>query len=153
MYWARTGCGRRAIFMVGLMTAGWALLWAPTVRRQAERTLRIAAKPVISTNPTELLRTWPKLRPAAPKLLPAARSRSPSCELTLSGIGDVLMINVWKETELSKTVPVRPDGMITLPLLGEVKARGLTPVQVEGTAYRHCKKVVTDPQVTVMVCR
>ena len=47
------------------------------------------------------------------------------------GVDDVLAINVWKESELSRSVPVRPDGMITLPLIGEIKASGLTPVQLQ----------------------
>ena len=47
------------------------------------------------------------------------------------GVDDILAINVWKEPELSKNVPVRPDGMITLPLIGEIKAVGLTPVQLQ----------------------
>lgn len=67
------------------------------------------------------------------------------------GIGDVLEINVWKESELSKTVPIRPDGMITLPLVGEIKAAGLTPDQLKEQLTTALQKVVTDPQVTVMV--
>jgi polysaccharide export outer membrane protein len=67
------------------------------------------------------------------------------------GIGDVLEINVWKESELSKTVPVRPDGMITLPLVGEIKAAGSTPDQLKEQLTSALQKVVTDPQVTVMV--
>ncbi|OGQ62992.1 MAG: hypothetical protein A3I81_06765 [Deltaproteobacteria bacterium RIFCSPLOWO2_02_FULL_55_12] len=48
----------------------------------------------------------------------------------LIGIEDVLEISVWKNPEISKTVQVRPDGMITLPLIGDVKASGLTPIQL-----------------------
>ncbi len=67
------------------------------------------------------------------------------------GSEDVLTINVWKEPEMSKTVPVRPDGMISLPLLGEIQARGLTPVQLEDQISDLLKKLVSDPQVTVIV--
>jgi len=67
------------------------------------------------------------------------------------GVGDVLDVNVWKESELSKTVPVRPDGMITLPLIGEIKAKGLTPVQLQDTIAGALQKVMSDPVVTVMV--
>ncbi len=69
------------------------------------------------------------------------------------GSDDVLAINVWKEPEISKTVPVRPDGMISLPLLGEIKARGLTPVQLEDQISDLLKKIMSDPQVTVIVNR
>src|SRR5580698_8290610 len=48
----------------------------------------------------------------------------------LIGAQDVLDVNVWKETELTKTVPVRPDGKISLPLLNDVQAAGLTPTQL-----------------------
>ena len=64
---------------------------------------------------------------------------------------DVLNINVWKESEISRVVPVRPDGMISLPLVGEIKAAGLTPLQLQDQISASLKKVMSDPQVTVMV--
>jgi polysaccharide export outer membrane protein len=67
------------------------------------------------------------------------------------GTDDMLSINVWKEPEMSRAVPVRPDGMISLPLLGEIKARGLTPVQLEEQIDDSLKKIMSDPQVTVIV--
>jgi polysaccharide export outer membrane protein len=67
------------------------------------------------------------------------------------GVGDFLDINVWKEGELSKAVGVRPDGMITLPLIGEIKAVGLTPVQLQDVITAALQKVMSDPVVTVIV--
>jgi len=67
------------------------------------------------------------------------------------GPEDNLSINVWKEQELSKTVPVRPDGMISLPLIGEVKASGLTPLQLQDAITEPLKKYMSEPQVTVIV--
>ncbi len=67
------------------------------------------------------------------------------------GAEDVLAINVWKEAELSRTVPVRPDGMISLPLVNDVKAAGLTPIQLAASITEKLRKFVTDPQVTVIV--
>ncbi len=67
------------------------------------------------------------------------------------GAEDVLSIYVWKEPDMSKTVPVRPDGMISLPLVGEVKAAGYTPVQLEDVLAEAMKKYVSEPQVTVVV--
>ena len=67
------------------------------------------------------------------------------------GAEDVLSVYVWKETDMSKSVPVRPDGMISLPLIGEVKAAGYTPVQLQGVLADAMKKYVSDPQVTVVI--
>jgi polysaccharide export outer membrane protein len=67
------------------------------------------------------------------------------------GPGDVLAINVWKETEISKVVPVRSDGRISLPLIGELQASGLTPKQLEVEVMKRLKDYVADPSVTVVV--
>ena len=69
----------------------------------------------------------------------------------LIGEEDVLAINVWKEPEISRVVPVRPDGKISLPLLNDVQAAGLTPMQLAMVITERLKKYVTDPQVTVIV--
>lgn len=67
------------------------------------------------------------------------------------GTGDILAINVWKESELSKTVPVRSDGRISLPLVGEIQASGRTPRQLETELKARLKDYVSDPEVTVVV--
>jgi polysaccharide export outer membrane protein len=67
------------------------------------------------------------------------------------GAQDVLDINVWKEPDVSRTVPVRPDGKISLPLLNDVQAAGLTPAQLAAQITESLKKYVTSPQVTVIV--
>jgi polysaccharide export outer membrane protein len=64
---------------------------------------------------------------------------------------DMLDISVWKEAELTRTVPVRPDGKISLPLLNDVQAAGLTPTQLAQQITESLKKFVTNPQVTVIV--
>ena len=64
---------------------------------------------------------------------------------------DVLDINVWQEAELTKSVIVRPDGKISLPLVNDVQAAGLTPTQLAGDLTTKFKKFVTDPQVTVII--
>lgn len=69
------------------------------------------------------------------------------------GAQDVLDISVWKEAELTRTVPVRPDGKISLPLLNDVQAAGLTPTQLADEITTDLKKFVTDPQVTVIVAQ
>lgn len=82
---------------------------------------------------------------------PASRVKDIHGDNYVIGIDDVLAINVWKESELSKQAPVRPDGMITLPLIGEIKASGLTPVQLQEQITTALQKVVSDPVVTVSV--
>lgn len=67
------------------------------------------------------------------------------------GAQDVLDINVWKEPNVSRTVPVRPDGKISLPLLNDVQAAGLTPMQLAANITEELKKYMTDPEVTVIV--
>lgn len=67
------------------------------------------------------------------------------------GPQDVLSVDVWKEPELTRTVPVRPDGKISLPLLNDVQAGGMTPTQLATEITDGLKKFVTDPQVTVIV--
>src|SRR5579863_2158426 len=67
------------------------------------------------------------------------------------GPQDVIDVNVWKEADISRTVPVRPDGKISLPLLNDVQAAGLTPTQLGAQITASLKKFVTDPQVTVIV--
>jgi polysaccharide export outer membrane protein len=64
---------------------------------------------------------------------------------------DVLDVSVWKEPELTRTVPVRPDGKISLPLLNDVQAAGLTPAQLAAQITESLKKFVTNPQVTVII--
>ncbi len=67
------------------------------------------------------------------------------------GAEDVLNINVWKEADISRTVPVRPDGRISLPLLNDVQAAGLTPQQLADSIRDGLKKFMSDPVVTVIV--
>jgi len=67
------------------------------------------------------------------------------------GAQDVLDVSVWKEGEISRTVPVRPDGKISLPLLNDVQAAGLTPGQLAAQITESLKKFVANPQVTVIV--
>jgi polysaccharide export outer membrane protein len=67
------------------------------------------------------------------------------------GAEDALHVSVWKEGELTATVPVRPDGMISLPLLNDVQAAGLTPMQLAASITEKFKKYVSDPRVTVVV--
>lgn len=67
------------------------------------------------------------------------------------GLGDVLEVSVWKNPELSVTVPVRPDGRISVPLLGDVQAAGLTPLALKAALTDGYKEYITAPGVSVVV--
>ena len=67
------------------------------------------------------------------------------------GPSDVLAINVWKDTELTRTVTVRPDGKISLPLAGELEVSGLTALQVQRLIVQRLTEYISNPQVTVIV--
>jgi polysaccharide export outer membrane protein len=67
------------------------------------------------------------------------------------GAEDSLQISVWKDPTLSATVPVRPDGMISMNLVGDLKAAGLTPMALSADIAQRLKKYIQDPVVTVTV--
>jgi polysaccharide export outer membrane protein len=67
------------------------------------------------------------------------------------GAEDVLDIAVWKEPDESRVVPVRPDGRISLPLIHDVQAAGLSPQQLTDILTEKLKSYLNDPQVTVIV--
>jgi polysaccharide biosynthesis/export protein len=103
-----------------------------------------AAKPILTPVPQT-----PAPEAAAPAAAnPAAPVDSGSYVI---GADDVLQVTVWKEQTLSGTFPVRPDGMISMVLLGDVKAAGLTPAQLSATLTTSYKKYIQDPLVTVLV--
>jgi len=72
-------------------------------------------------------------------------------ERYLIGIDDQVQVNVWKNPDLSITVPVRPDGMISVPLIGEVRAGGRTPLDVADDIRKQLSKFIRDPQVAVIL--
>jgi len=78
----------------------------------------------------------------------AAATKDPNYVI---GAQDMLDISVWKEPEFTRTVPVRPDGKISLPLLNDVQASGLTPTQLSTEITDSLEKFMTNPQVTVIV--
>jgi polysaccharide export outer membrane protein len=91
---------------------------------------------------------------AAPPMTSANSDQKPAevdASSYIIGPEDVLDINVWKEPDNSKTVPVRPDGKISLPLLNDVTAAGLTPMQLQSVLTDGLKKFISSPQVTVIV--
>ena len=67
------------------------------------------------------------------------------------GIGDTLSINVWKNPDLSVTVPVRPDGKISAPLIGDILVAGFTPEEVSKFIEKRLKKAFPEPR-TAFIC-
>ena len=67
------------------------------------------------------------------------------------GADDTLRITVWKEPDMNATLPVRPDGKISLPLLDDVQAAGMTPMQLAASIKEKLKKYISDPRVMVVV--
>lgn len=85
-----------------------------------------------------------------PAITPAA---APVTDVSryIIGLEDTLQVTVWREPSLSGSIPVRPDGMISLALLGDVPAANLTPMQLGIDIATRLKKFLTDPNVTVTV--
>src|SRR5690606_10987390 len=67
------------------------------------------------------------------------------------GVGDALQISVWRNAELSVSVPVRPDGKISMPLIGDVAAAQLAATELSESIVSGLKRYVRSPQVTVIV--
>jgi polysaccharide biosynthesis/export protein len=81
----------------------------------------------------------------------AAIKSAASDDSYVIGANDVLAINVWKEPEVSRSVPVRSDGKISLPLVGELQASGQTPRQLEQEISKRLESYISEPEVTVIV--
>ena len=101
-----------------------------------------AGKPVLSAPPST------DAPPPPPVIPPDAGPLTVSPNYVI-GADDSIQITVWKEQQLSGTVPVRPDGKITLPLLNDIPAAGLTPMQLQADITARLTKFVTDPVVSV----
>jgi polysaccharide biosynthesis/export protein len=83
--------------------------------------------------------------------LSAQEQRSTALADYRIGIGDVLQIDVWKEPEITRTIPVRPDGSIGLPLINDVKVSGLSAMELAELIREKLKDLIPNPQVTVTV--
>lgn len=67
------------------------------------------------------------------------------------GVDDLIAVNVWRDDELSVTMPVRPDGKITVPLIGDVQAGGRTPQEVAKEIRTRLSAYIRNPDVTVII--
>ncbi|HVA64390.1 MAG TPA: polysaccharide biosynthesis/export family protein [Terriglobales bacterium] len=94
-----------------------------------------------------------KASPQAPAAAAAHRADpAPAADSEYKiGPGDVLAIDVFREPEVTRTLPVRPDGRFSLPLAGEIKAQGLTTLQLQALITTRLQKYIDHPAVTVML--
>lgn len=104
----------------------------------------------MTTSAKKLSESNKDVRPQAQPIATGANAVVSDTDFII-GAGDVLGINVWREPEMSRSVPVRPDGKISLPLLGEFQASGLTPTQLQAKLAKQLATLVTNPEVTVIV--
>jgi polysaccharide biosynthesis/export protein len=91
---------------------------------------------------------WSQEKPAEPSAPVKSATDDPTYVI---GAEDMLSVSVWKEPDFSSTVPVRPDGKISMPLLGDVEAAGRTPGQLAQELTVRLKKYIDDPRVTIVV--
>lgn len=142
----------------------WTLVWGETMRGAVRRTISIfwLATVALMAQPQ---RTPVDPKPAPQEAAPAARpTLDKSAEAAKAGgamaapvdprtyeIGpeDILSIRVWREPELSSGVQVRPDGKITLPLIGEVQAAGLTPDALKAKLVEAFSEFINKPEIVV----
>jgi polysaccharide export outer membrane protein len=115
----------------------WRLLAATAVASSTLAPVPAAARPLA---PAAAIDTDKKPKPEAP-----------FDEEYRLGPGDKLRIEVYKDAQLSQSAQIRPDGKITLPLVGDLEATGITPLELRDSIARQLKEYMTNPVVTVIV--
>jgi polysaccharide biosynthesis/export protein len=129
------------------------------MKRRANHSIRagslliaLCAFAFVQADASERIDAGPQSAPAA-----GATAESPSTAAKahnasyVIGNSDVLTVTVWKEPDVSRSVPVRPDGKISLPLVGEIQATGRTPLQLEEEIADKLQTYINKPDVTVIV--
>jgi polysaccharide export outer membrane protein len=134
-------CSRFAVLLVAISVTGLAQE-PPKPAAPAPANQPVNSSPVPATNPQQ----------ATPAPASGTNTGGPlDPQLYVIGAEDSLQVTVWKEPTLSGTIPVRPDGMISLVLVGDLRAAGLTPMALSADISQHLKKYIQDPVVTVVV--
>jgi len=127
---------KKMIFFAAMALAGASLVNAAQQdKKSGTKDTTVAASRNDAAMPTE-------------KATPTPATTDPAYVI---GPEDVLDISVWKEPDVSRVVPVRPDGRISLPLINDVQAAGLSPQQLATSVSEKLKKYLNGPQVTVIV--
>jgi polysaccharide biosynthesis/export protein len=98
----------------------------------------------------------------APKTIPSGPGAPSAAQVTglavdpksyVLGTEDVIFINVWREPDFTRPVGIRPDGKITMPLIGDVQAAGLTPERLAAQLTQALSEYINKPEVTVTVAQ
>jgi polysaccharide biosynthesis/export protein len=121
---------KQTVFFISVVTPGW--MWAQNAlpaNPKSETPVTVASLSQVINDPVS----------------------KPHDDSFVIGANDVLAINVWKEPDVSRSVPVRSDGKISLPLAGEVQAAGLTPLKLEQDIAGKLQNFISEPEVTVIV--
>jgi polysaccharide export outer membrane protein len=146
-------CSKLTVMLVTVAAAG--LAQAP---QQAPPKTTAPAAPAapssqpVSPSPAPAGAQQPTISTSAPTPASQAGNGGPiDPERYVIGADDQLQVTVWKEPTLSGTIPVRPDGMISLVLVGDLRAAGLTPMALSADIGQRLKKYIQDPVVTVVV--
>jgi len=135
---------------VGIVREGkWLVVLPAVVALSAMVALSVTAQEPKKTTDTPAAESPIPGKSAQPS--PAQGNSQVDNRTYMIGENDVLDIDVWKEKEISRAIPVRPDGKITLPLIGEIQASGMTPLQLQDDIAHRLKGFIANPEVTVIV--
>jgi len=124
---------------------------------QAERTSRRIVILMVFTVLSVSVSAQAQTKPVISEQTPQASAANPAPAATVVppgyviGADDLLSIRFWSDTQLSADVVVRPDGKISIPLLNDVQAAGLTPEQLNATLEKAASKYIAEPDATVIV--
>ena len=127
------------VFLLSLSLAAICLIVGSQVRAQSQVASQSAAPPLVSADVSSVSNA---VSPQAAK---------PHDDEFVIGNGDVLAISVWKQPDLSRSIPVRSDGKISLPLIGDIRATGQTPLKLEEDLTHRLQPYLNEPEVTVIV--
>jgi polysaccharide export outer membrane protein len=120
-----------------------------SIRRHSTLAIAIAAG-LASVAASDGAAAQPQRATAPAAAAPARAEAVITAEYVLT-VGDKLRIEVYKDTQLSQALQIRPDGKITLPLVGDIVAAGLTPAALDEALTKSLKEYITNPVVTVIV--
>lgn len=147
-------CPKLTVMLVTISAVGFAQ--APPQQQAPQKTTApVPSQPQRANSPQPANSTPAPTGAQQPTTLAPASSANTGGpidpERYVIGADDQLQITVWKEPTLSGTIPVRPDGMISLVLVGDLRAAGLTPMALSADISQRLKKYIQDPVVTVVV--
>jgi len=137
-------------YKVPALLIGAALILLGAVPGQAQ-SRGVTPSPTYASNSSPSAQPSVQKGPNSQSICAPALKESESSSSYVIGPGDVLAINIWKDAELSRTMPVRPDGKISLPVLGELQAAGLSALQLQTQICERLVDYVRNPQVNVIV--